>query len=335
MLNGIDISSWQNGLDAGSIQADFVIAKATQGTWMVQETCDRFITAAQNAGKLTGFYHFAESGNMIDQANYFVDNTLGYYGKSLPILDWEDTAVPLGPSAAKQFLDHVYTRTGIRPIIYMSKSVTRQYDWSEVARDYGLWAAQYPDYNPVYGYQDDPWTDDQGWGAWDAPAIFQYTSSGRLNGWNGPLDLDKFYGDKDAWNRYVTAGATQSQQEDEMAANEIWEYPIGTDATPDKDNMPAWQRLSWINHDTAKLTATLNRTDDAGTGDETDGDIYTRICWIDNRVRTMSIELAAMETAIKALADAKGADADQIAETVKNAVAEKLATIKLEVKTDA
>ena len=35
--------------------------------------------------------------------------------------------------------------------------------------------------------------------------MFQYTSTGRLPGWNGNLDFDVFYGDKSAWDKYAKA----------------------------------------------------------------------------------------------------------------------------------
>ena len=34
----------------------------------------------------------------------------------------------------------------------------------------------------------------------------QYSSTGRLSGYNGNLDLNKFYGDRTAWNRYAGKG---------------------------------------------------------------------------------------------------------------------------------
>lgn len=63
--------------------------------------------------------------------------------------------------------------------------------------NYGLWIAQYADDSPT-GYQDALWNEE----AYTC-AIRQYSSHGRLNGWNGDLDLDKFYGDKDARNKYA------------------------------------------------------------------------------------------------------------------------------------
>lgn len=49
-LKGIDISSWQSGLNIAAVPADFVIIKATQGTWMVDKTCDGFYQQCKAAG---------------------------------------------------------------------------------------------------------------------------------------------------------------------------------------------------------------------------------------------------------------------------------------------
>ena len=65
---------------------------------------------------------------------------------------------------------------------------------------------------------------------------------------------------------------------DMTSAGDVWNYGLGADATPGKDNLPAWMRLSWVHHDTAKLYSILTRTDDGGTKDGSSGDIYTRVC---------------------------------------------------------
>ena len=218
-LNGYDISNWQSGLDVAYVPSDFVICKATEGTNYVDPTCDGFIQKCYNVGKLTGVYHFARTGSAKDQARFFVDNVRGYIGKTLLALDWEnaedyDTSVlSQGPGWAKEWLDEVHALTGVCPLIYMSMSVCREYDWSAVAGDYGLWVAQYPDYNAT-GYQSDPWTDGYGSGAFGSWAMHQYTSSGRLEGWFGDLDLNIFYGDAKAWELYVTGGGNAAVKGD-------------------------------------------------------------------------------------------------------------------------
>lgn len=207
-MDGIDVSSWQTGIDISQVKCDFVITKATEGTSYVNPDCDRVYQQAKSLGKNLGVYHYATGGNAVAEANYFVDNITGYIGEAILVLDFEGRAVNLGPTWAKTFLDTVYTRTGVKPLIYMSASVVSRYDWSSVrAGDYGLWIAGYSRGNSIfYGYNTDiPMNYNTG--AWsDCVALYQYTSKGRLSGYNGNLDLNVFYGDKDAWNAYAGGG---------------------------------------------------------------------------------------------------------------------------------
>lgn len=202
-MNGIDISNWQASLDVTKVPGDFVIIKATEGTTYCNPSMTKHYNQAVKAGKLTGFYHFAYGGVAKQEADFFVEMVYNYIGKSILVLDWEGDAMKNGVSYAKAFLDRVYERTGVRAFIYMSKSVTTQ-GWSSVAKNHPLWVAQYADMLPVYGYQENPWTDGKGYGAWDKPTIFQYTSRGQLAGYSGNLDLDKAYIDKKGWAAYAS-----------------------------------------------------------------------------------------------------------------------------------
>lgn len=203
MLNGIDISSHQAGIDLTRVPADFVIVKATEGTTYINPYCDLHFQQAAGAKKKLGVYHFASGGNSVLEADYFVNNVEGYIGKALLVLDWEADAVNRGPGWAKAWLDRVQERTGVKPLIYMSNSVVNSYDWSAAAAaDYGLWNAGYYAGNQIMGYNPQaPLVG--GTGAWPQAAIYQYTSSGRLAGWGDNLDLNVFYGDETAWDHYT------------------------------------------------------------------------------------------------------------------------------------
>jgi len=201
-LNGIDISSWQSNLTISNVPADFVIVKATGGRGYTNPFFSGQAYATLKAGKLLGLYHFAReascAGTAIQEADYFVKAVGPYIGRAVLVLDWEANALLLGPSWAKKFLDRVYEKTGVRPLIYMSKNPTREYDWSGVAKNYKLWVAQYLNYSRT-GFQSRPWTDSYGYGAWSHPTIFQYSSSGLLSGYSGNLDLNIFYGNESYW----------------------------------------------------------------------------------------------------------------------------------------
>lgn len=206
-LNGIDISSWQSDISIKDVPGDFVIVKATGGKGYTNPYYEAQAYATVKSGKLLGLYHFARergcSGSAIQEADYFVGKVKPYIGRAVLVLDWEADALVLGPKWAKDFLDRVYARTGVKPLIYMSKSKTREYNWSSVARSYKLWVAQYPNYNTT-GYKSDPWRDDDNYGAWEGPTIFQYTSTGRLSGYGGNLDLNLFYGTTAYWKKLAS-----------------------------------------------------------------------------------------------------------------------------------
>lgn len=215
-LNGIDVSNWQNGINLVAVPADFVICKATQGTSYVSPDCDRAYQQAKKAGKCLGVYHYAGGGDPVAEAQFFLANIKGYIGEAILVLDWESNQngrFSEGASWCKKWLDYVYQKTKVRALIYMSKSVCRDYDWRSVASNHGLWVAQYADNAVDYGYISNPWTDNKGYGAWSGPAIFQYTSAGRLDGYSGNLDLNIAYMDRAGWNKYAGGGnATQPSE---------------------------------------------------------------------------------------------------------------------------
>lgn len=200
-MNGIDVSSWQTGINLSVVPCDFVIIKATEGTGYVNPDCDRAYQQAKAAGKCLGVYHYANGGDYKAEADYFLNNIKGYVGEALLALDWEATGNGAFGSNdfnwCKNWLDYVYSKTKVRPVLYCSQSVMGRFNG---IGDYGMWIAQYADMNPT-GYQGTPWNE----GAY-ACAIRQYSSCGQLSGYSGNLDLNKFYGDRTAWNKYAGKG---------------------------------------------------------------------------------------------------------------------------------
>lgn len=206
-LKGIDISHHQNGIDLTNVPFDFAIMKATEGTGFVDNCCDKFYQVAKSLGKCLGVYHYANGGDYKAETDFFLNNIKGYIGEAILCLDWERQNNPLFCTGAdnqwiKNWCDYVYNQTGVRPVVYIQRSALSRV---EGIGDYGLWVAQYGS-NNVTGYQDEPWNE----GTYMC-AIRQYTSNGQLPGYGGRLDLDKFYGDRTAWNKY--AGRTEQKAE--------------------------------------------------------------------------------------------------------------------------
>ena len=231
-MNGIDISMWQNGIDLSAVKADFVIVKATEGIGYVDKTCDKFFQKALSLGKKIGFYHFArptKNNDPVREADFFYENCKGYFGKAIPILDWE-AENKQNVAYAKAWLDRVYQRSGVKPVIYMSESVVNAYDWSSVANaDYGLWVAKYRDNNPDYNYNMANAGTRPRVKWWKFYCMWQWTSTGRLNGYSGNLDCNVFYGDGTTWDKYAgKSGTTQPvkptqpvKKSNEEIANEV------------------------------------------------------------------------------------------------------------------
>lgn len=117
-------------------------------------------------------------------------------------------------------------------------------------------------------------------------------------------------------------------EEDDMSAQEVWDYQVGYDGQPGEKNAEAWKRLGWINKNVDDIKSYLGQHTDV-TGDGTNGDLYTRIAYIDERVRELTTTNAALAEAVKALASMQGADPEKIAQMVADAVKAKLDSLQI------
>ena len=195
-MKGIDVSNWQKGIDLTKVPCDFVVVKATEGNYYISEDFERQTEQVIKSGKKLGFYHYANGGDVKEEAEFFINNIKEYIGQGLLVLDWEGGGNPLfGKNDfnwCKAWCDHVANKTGVRPIIYIQASAIKNVTGAGCA---GLWVAQYADMNPT-GYQETPWNE----GAYEC-LIRQYSSTGRLNGYSGNLDLNKAYIDAGQWDK--------------------------------------------------------------------------------------------------------------------------------------
>jgi len=222
MMNGIDIAGHQKGINLAIVPCDFVLIKATQGKTFVNPEFSKQIIQALSLGKYVGVYHYANGAGVDVEADHFIDVVRPYLGKVILCVDWENNKKdgkndnPMFAAGnykyCEQLLVAIEKKTGIKPFLYMSKSVARQFKW-EVGRHFPFWCAQYKK-TPPSNYVANPWTDDKGWGAWNGCKIFQYTSKGRLSGYNGDLDLDIAYMDGAEWLSYAQGKVIVKEPED-------------------------------------------------------------------------------------------------------------------------
>ena len=208
-LNGIDIASYQTGLDLSVVPCDFAIVKATQGTGYVNPDCSRAVEQGLALGKHMGIYHYVNGAGAEAESEYFIRSTRNWLGKVILALDWEQVQnAKWGDERyLREVVREVINKSGVKPIIYVQASKLSAVKPIATEFDCGLWVAQYASNNAT-GYQSSPWNE----GAY-ACTIRQYTSAGRLNGWGGSLDLNIFYGDGNAWDAYA-GGGNHVEQDD-------------------------------------------------------------------------------------------------------------------------
>lgn len=196
MLNFIDISSHQGDIDLSVLPIDAVIIKATEATSYVNPYCDSKVQQAKQLGLPWGFYHFAQDGSPEAEADYFIQNCEGYFGEGIPVLDWE---VNQSVDWVNRFVARVHEVKGIWCVIYGNPW---RFNQGGVEQNCGRWVASYPSHllYPNFDADEGECPDTDG-----LVCAWQFASDGRLNGYDGNLDLNRFYGDKGAWSAYAGA----------------------------------------------------------------------------------------------------------------------------------
>ena len=193
MLRGIDISSHQGDIDLSLLGIDFVIIKATEGTGYVNPYCDPKVQQAKNLGLCGGFYHFAGVNGAVEEATYFINNCTDYFSQGIPVLDWEGKQ---SVDWVNAFVRTVHDQTGIWPWIYANPW---RFNQGGVEANCARWVAQYPNViRPSLDY--DPGEPPAADGL---VACWQYASDGNVLGYNGNLDVNHFFGNRDAWKKYA------------------------------------------------------------------------------------------------------------------------------------
>lgn len=211
-LFGIDVSSNQPERIVRNTVNDFAIVKMGGNpqdyTWnYVNPYAKQQAKDAMDKHGLLGFYWFTNGIQATTEADFFVEQVkkLGYLGKAMLVIDYEADAVSKGATWVKKFADRVKEKAGYAPVIYASGSVIVGQNLFSLG--YPIWCANYYNgYEPVYGY------DTSGmkiYGGCENSAMWQFTSSGYLSGYDGPLDLNVFFGGKDAFRKLMGPQASQ------------------------------------------------------------------------------------------------------------------------------
>ena len=195
---GIDVSMWQGNVDwtaVASTPTRFAIMRATRGHDYVDPRYAEYLAEATANGLVVGAYHRAKAGaapgDARAEADHFLNVAQVEAGDVLPVLDIEEPGgltVPQLTDWVRTWLARVYSRTGVRAMIYSSPYFWRTYlgDTTWFAdHGYPLWVAHWGVPSPTVPGAN--WGG-RGWTFW------QWTSTGRVSGISTDVDRDRFNG---------------------------------------------------------------------------------------------------------------------------------------------
>jgi hypothetical protein len=142
VLYGIDVSSFQAGIDLGEVRRegfDFVIIKATQGSGYVNPAFGAQLAGAQAAGLITAAYHYVTT----DPVGAQVANIVAHIPPGLPVIP--DVENGSGDAAnARAVVSAIRAAGHPVPLLYLP-----QWYWAQIGRpDLSglppLWSSKYP-----------------------------------------------------------------------------------------------------------------------------------------------------------------------------------------------
>lgn len=190
-VKGIDVSYYQGTIDWAAAKADgveFAFVRVSDGLNNHDSKFAANWAGTKAKGILRGAYQFFRPGqDAIAQADLLL-STMGPLGANdlPPVIDVEAAD---GMSAAqisakvKQWIAHVKAATGRTPIVYTGFYFWRDSVGAPNVLPSPLWHAQYS--SAACPNIPSPWT------TW---AIWQYSSSGRVSGISGNVDMNRFNG---------------------------------------------------------------------------------------------------------------------------------------------
>lgn len=172
---------------------------------------------------------------------------------------------------------------GVKPLLYTSQSVCASYDWSGVIADgYKLWLAQYANTKQT-DYQTKPWQKGS-LGAWKNYIMHQYSSTGRVTGYVGTLDLNLFYGSRSVWAS-LAASATAAEGQGQTST------PAATAAEAKTSTVPTGEtRYTTLSEVPAQYRAALDKLIAAGIFNGKSGTGETRVIDLgEDAVRVLAV----------------------------------------------
>ncbi|MDG3013679.1 glycoside hydrolase family 25 protein [Speluncibacter jeojiensis] len=224
-LYGIDISSYQAGLNLAEVKAegfDFVFVKVSEGSGYVNPTWPGFRDAARAAGLILAGYHYVTGDDPAAQANNLVSH-LG--DTSIPVmLDFEANSGDIANFWA--VLNAITAAGGHVALSYIPHWYWQQIGSPDLSAVPGLVAS---DYVSGTGYASDLYPGDQS-GNWFAyggatPVVLQFTDAAQVAGQT--VDADAFRGTAAQLQQLLTPSGDDVTPAQAQQLQDIWVQLLG------------------------------------------------------------------------------------------------------------
>ena len=247
-LYGIDVSSNQDKRVVRDADNQFAIVKMSGNpqayAWnYVNPYAAQQAADAMKKHGLLGLYHFTWGKQAETEAEFFVSEVkkLGYLGKAMLVIDYEAEAIERGQTWVNKLAKRVEQLAGYKPVIYASGSVI--VSQSLFSLGFPIWCANYPlGYESIEGY------DPQGsiYPGCENAVMWQYTSQGYLEGYDGPLDCNVFFGGETKFRALMGKSSTPVPEPEPKPAKRrikrnILAAAVHADMVNDNANGYSWQ----------------------------------------------------------------------------------------------
>ncbi len=208
-IQGIDVSHHQQEIDWATVASQdihFAFLKASEGLQHVDPNFSDNWASAKTSGLVRGAYHFYRANKPAEvQFNNFTDRVELQPGDLPPVLDIETLD---GVSREEliagitKWLTLAEIKYDVKPVIYTNIKFYYRYLAGQFD-EYPFWVARYGTKKPAVG-----------------PglqlAFWQYGDRGQVPGISGPVDLNIFNGDKEAFEAILI------KKEEVLTINQAW-----------------------------------------------------------------------------------------------------------------
>jgi lysozyme len=183
----VDISNYQAGFNFAQFKAGGglgVILKASEGTTLADKSYPTFRPAALAAGLKVASYHFIRSGDMQEEARFYLRCAAPEHGERV-VCDWEDAKVSV--TDVVNFLKEIQSlRPSLQLTVYGSNVLEENVGANQwLADNTSLWTAAYTGTSNPGSYPTQIWPQ---WSLW------QYTDAGVAPGFSQGVDCNRFNG---------------------------------------------------------------------------------------------------------------------------------------------